>query len=67
MQEYISYLTQPITEFSILRKEIAGKYRTTKGHLYDYSHRIETLETDKYHEVPYWIRTTVKHNGVLTK
>jgi hypothetical protein len=28
MQEYISYLTRPITEVSLLRKGTAGKYRT---------------------------------------
>ena len=28
VQEYISYLTQPITEVSRLRKGTAGKYRT---------------------------------------
>ena len=35
VQEYISYLTQPITEVSTLRKGSAGKYRTAKGHFYD--------------------------------
>jgi len=32
VQEYISYLTRPITEVSRLRKGTAGKYWTAKGH-----------------------------------
>jgi len=31
-QEYISYLTKPISEVSRLRLGTAGKYRTAKGH-----------------------------------
>ena len=61
--ECISYLTRPITEVSILRKGTAGKYRTAKGHYYDCHSNIEALVTDEYHEVPYWTRTIVEHNG----
>ena len=63
VEEYISYLTRPITEVSILRKGTAGKYRTAKGHYYDCHSNIEALVTDEYHEVPYWTRTIVEHNG----
>ena len=63
VQEYISYLTRPVTEVSRLRKGIAGKYRTAKGHFYDCRSSIEALVTDEYHEVPYWTRTIVEHNG----
>ena len=63
VQEYISYLTRPITEVSRLRKGTAGKYRTAKGHFYDCRSSIEALVTDDYHEVPYWTRTVVEHNG----
>ena len=63
VQECISYLTRPITEGSILRKGTAGKYRTAKGHYYDCHSNIEALVTDEYHEVPYWTRTIVEHNG----
>ena len=63
MQEYISYLTRPVTEVSRLRKGTAGKYRTAKGHFYDCRSSIEALVTDEYHEVPYWTRTIVEHNG----
>lgn len=63
VQEYISYLTRPITEVSRLRKGAAGKYRTAKGHYYDCCSNIEALVTDEYHDVPYWTRTTVEHNG----
>ena len=63
VQEYISYLTRPVTEVSRLRKGTAGKYRTAKGHFYDCRNSIEALVTDEYHEVPYWTRTIVEHNG----
>lgn len=63
VQEYISYLTRPITEVSTLRKGTSGKYRTAKGHFYDCRSTIEVLVTDEYHEVPYWTRTVVEHNG----
>ena len=63
VQEYVSYLTRPIMEVSILRKGTAGKYRTAKGRFYDCGNSIEALVTDEYHEVPYWTRTTVEHDG----
>ena len=63
VQEYISYLTRPVTEVSRLRKGTAGKYRTAKGHFYDCRSSIEAQVTDEYHEVPYRTRTIVEHNG----
>ena len=63
VQDFISYLARPIVEESRLRKGIAGKYRTAKGHYYDCGSIIEALVSDEYHEVPYWTRTTVEHNG----
>ena len=63
VQEWISYLTLPITEVSILRKGINGKYRTAHGHYYDCRSYIEALVTDEYHDVPYWTRAVVEHNG----
>ena len=63
VQEYIPYLTRPIMKVSRLRKGTAGKYRTAKGRYYDCCSSIEALVTDEYHNVPYWTRTTVEHNG----
>ena len=63
VEEYISYLNRPIVEVSRLRKGTAGKYRTAKGRYYDCCNSIEALVTDEYHDVPYWTRTTVEHNG----
>ena len=63
VQEYISYLTRPITEVSTLRKGTSGKYRTAKGRFYDCGSSIEALVTDEYHDVSYWTRATVEHNG----
>lgn len=54
MQEYISHLTRSDPTHHQLWKEIARKYQTAKGHLYDCSNSIETLVADEYHEVPYW-------------
>ena len=63
VQESISYLTRPIAEVSRLRKGTAGKYQTAQGHFYDCRSSIEALVMDEYHDVPYWTRTTVEHNG----
>ncbi len=63
VQDYIAYLARPIVEVSRLRKGTAGKYRTAKGRFYGCGSRIEALVSDDYHEVPYWTRTTVEHNG----
>lgn len=63
VQDFISYLARPIVEVSRLRKGVAEKYRTAKGHYYDCGSIIEALVSDEYHEVPYWTRTTVEHNG----
>ena len=63
VQEWISYLTRPVSETSILRKGINGKYRTAHGHFYDCGSNIEALVTDGYHDVPYWTRTSVEHDG----
>ena len=52
VEEYISYLTRPITEVSRLRKGTAGKYRAAKGRYYDCCSSIEALVTDEYHDVP---------------
>jgi len=59
----IKYQSRPIVEESCLRKGLAGKYRTAKGHYYDCRSVIEALVEDDYHNVPYWTRTVVDHNG----
>ncbi len=62
-QERIAYLTRPIVETSRLRKELGGKYQTAKGRVYNCGCSIEALVSDEYHDVPYWTRTVVEHNG----
>ncbi len=62
-QDNILNLSSPIVEVSRLRKGTAGKYRTAKGHFYDCRSIIEALVSDEYHDVPYWTRTVVEHNG----
>ena len=63
VQKYIFYLSRPITEVSRLRKGTAGKYCTAKGYYYDCHSSIEALVTDECHDVPYWTRAVVEHNG----
>ncbi len=63
VQDYILNLSSPIVEVSRLRKGTAGMYRTTKGHYYGCRSIIEALVSDEYHDVPYWTRTVVEHNG----
>ena len=62
-QERIAYLTRPIVETCRLRKGTSGKYRTAQGVFYNCGSSIEALVTDEYHDVPYWTRTVVEHNG----
>ena len=47
VEEYISYLTRPITEVSRLRKGTAGKYQTAKDRYYDCCSNIDALVTDE--------------------
>lgn len=63
VRDFIDNLTRPIVEESRLRKDAAGRYCTGKGHYYCCSSRIEAFVSDEYHDAPYWIRTTVEHNG----
>lgn len=56
-------LTRPIVETCRLRKGSSVKYQTAQGIFYNCGSSIEALVTDEYHDVPYWTRTVVEHNG----
>lgn len=63
VHDRISYMARPIKEVSKLHKNVDGRYETRRGHYYTSGCRIEALVTDDYHEVPYWTRTRVEHDG----
>lgn len=63
VHDRISYIAHPIKEVSKLHKNADGRYETRRGHYYTSGCRIEVLVTDNYHEVPYWTRTRVEHDG----
>lgn len=63
VHDRISYMTRRIKEVSKLHKNTEGRYETKHGHYYTSGCRIEALVTDDYHEVPYWTRTRVEHDG----
>lgn len=62
-EDRMSYLSRPIVETSRLHKNEVGKYETAHGHYYCCGNRIEALVSDDWHEVPYWTRTSVEHDG----
>lgn len=58
----IEYLSQPVGEISRLHKNELGRYETEGGHCYNGGSGIEALVKDDYHEVPYWVWTSVEHD-----
>lgn len=63
VENIIDHLSRPIVETSRLFKNESGRYETRSGHCFTSGCSIEALVSDDYHEVPYWIRTRVEHNG----
>ncbi|MDO4330184.1 MAG: DUF5348 domain-containing protein [Lachnospiraceae bacterium] len=60
----IAYLKRPVKETSHLHKNAGGRYETSSGHVYTSGDIIEVLLLgDNFHETPYWVRTSVEHNG----
>ncbi|MCM1027391.1 MAG: DUF5348 domain-containing protein [Roseburia sp.] len=62
-KDRLSYLARPIQEVSRLHRNESGRYETASGHSYTSGSLIEALVKDGYHEVPYWVRTSLEHNG----
>ena len=46
-----------------LRKNASGRYETGSGFYYCCGSPIEALVTDGRYDVPYWVRTSVEHDG----
>ncbi len=59
----IAYLKCPVKETSRLHKNRQGRYETAKGYVYTSGEVIEALIDNGYHDAPYWVRTSVEHNG----
>lgn len=59
----LTYLALPVREMSRLHRNESGRYETDGGHYYTCGSPIEALVEDGYRDVPYWVRTTLEHNG----
>ena len=59
----IEYLSRPVVEISRLHKNGNGRYETEDGHEYTSGCGIEALVKDDCWEVPYWVWTSVEHDG----
>ncbi len=57
------YLSRPIKEVSHLHRSRSGRYEASKGHYYTGRQGIEALIKGGHPEVPYWIWTSVEHDG----
>lgn len=62
-KDRIDYLKRPVKEISCLHKTANGRYETTNGYVYTSGDAIEALIGDSFHETPYWVRTSVEHDG----
>jgi len=63
VEDCIRYMSQPVLETDRLRKNASGRYETRSGFYYCCSSPIEALVTDDRYDVPYWVRTSVEHDG----
>ena len=59
----LKYLSRPVRETGRLHKNRSGRYETKGGHYYTSGSGIEALIKDDYQEVPYWVWTSVEHDG----
>lgn len=62
-EDAIRYLELPVDEISHLYKNDSGCYETSQGNVYRCGSPIEALVQDEFHDVPYWTRTRVEHDG----
>lgn len=61
--DIIRHIGSPVDEISHLHRNSLGKYETAQGHVYRCGSPIEALVSDDRHDVPYWTRTRVEHDG----
>lgn len=62
ISEKIKYLSSPIKEQGILRKNKDGRYALPSGEYFTSGSTIEILYTDEDNE-QYWLLTRIEHNG----
>ena len=63
VEDCIRYIVQPVLKTERLRKNALGRYETGSGYYYCCGSSIEALVTDDRYDVPYWVRTSVEHDG----
>lgn len=63
VSDRLDYLALPIKEVSRLHKNSDGRYETESGKYFTSGCRVEALVSDGYREVPYWVRTSIEHDG----
>lgn len=63
VRDRLVYLALPVRKVSRLHRNESGRYETDGGHYYTCGSLIEALVEDGYRDVPYWVRTTLEHNG----
>lgn len=63
VSDRLDYLALPIKEVSRLHKNSDGRYETKGGHYYTSGCRVEALVSDSFRTVPYWVRTSIEHDG----
>ena len=59
----IDYLNKPIKETGRLHRNETGEYITESGHCYTMGDKIEFLVSNDNLDAPYWMITSVWHNG----
>ena len=63
VEDCIRYIAQPVLKMEQLRKNVSGRYETGSGFYYCCGSPIEALVADGRYDVPYWVRTSVEHDG----
>ncbi len=63
VSDRLDYLALPVREVSRLHKNSDGRYETKSGHYFTSGCRVEALISDSFRMVPYWVRTSIEHDG----
>lgn len=59
----VRYMNQPVLEVGRLWKNASGRYETESGHYFCCGSPIEALVSDSRYDVPYWVRSSIEHDG----
>lgn len=63
VDDAIRCMNRPVLEVGRLRKNAAGRYETEDGHYFCCGSPIEALVADGRYDVPYWVRSSIEHDG----